>query len=351
MADSPSVFGESVFNSPRPLPALQAPREAPAEAPAEAPFVGNAAATNAQFLTTLRQHIDAYDVETNVSNHIFFGTMTPELLDCVKSTPPNRAREGGTGIVSKCSLVEGQEFYVKKILGGPFGISGRGVQRTLDKYKNEIEKINNEININIAVSQKIPTYVSICEGAYLSYTIADERISYEAYILFQYLPGLDLGRYLFRYRTADPIPNKDKILTNVSRCLAELHAVGYVHRDIKPENIFLVSDNPDAMPPEQINVSRCILIDFGESLPIGAVLNIPYNNIKGDDRYNPFLHDESIPEFPWPPKSGAQPRENTRAFEFMRNTETGAFGFRRGGGGRKKTNKKQKRRSRTRKHN
>ena len=354
MANRESLFGErSVFNSPRaaaPVPMAAAAANVAAAA-GNAPGAGNApVASNALFLTGLRDNIQQYDEETNVSKHIFFGEMTPELLESVRSAPPNmKSKEGATGTVSRWPHINGEErFYVKRIVGGPFGINQRSQDRVLTKYRAEIEKINNEININIAVSRLIPEYVSVCKGAYLSYTIANETIGYEAYILFQYLPGLSLGRYLFQYRTADPLPHRDQILSNISKCLAELHAVGYVHRDIKPDNIFLVSDNANALPPAQINITKCILIDFGESLPIGTILNIPYSNVKGDDRYNPFLHDESIPEFPWPPPEGAQPRENIRAYEFMRNTETGAFGFRRGGG--RKTNRKQKRRSRTRKN-
>jgi len=61
----------------------------------------------------------------------------------------------------------------------------------------------------------------------------------EAYIAYELLHGETLGALLERQRFL-PLETVREIVTQVSRALSRVHALGVVHRDVKPDNIFLV---------------------------------------------------------------------------------------------------------------
>jgi serine/threonine protein kinase len=291
-----------------------------------------------QFLETLTAAFnpETYNPETKISDENFFGTLTPAVLEQIKAAPEDpQSKEGGSGTVSVMTLALNAEgpsrFYVKKIQKTNV-INERNRAEILKKNYNEIKSITNEININRTLTQHIPTYVSKCPAAYISYSIDSAQIAYTAYIVFEFLPGFSLADYLFKYRKTNPVPNADEIKASVVQCLEALHASGYVHRDVKPENIFLVSSNK--LSDESIIIKRCILIDFGESLPIGATLNIEYNAIKGNDRYNPWLQGKN--GFNWVAgTTKAEPRENNAARNSMFNMQSAQYGFVRSGGSRR----------------
>ena len=73
----------------------------------------------------------------------------------------------------------------------------------------------------------------------------------------------------------------DSIITSLRTCIVSLHQAGYVHRDVKPDNIFLVSSSVKGF-----TFVKCILIDLGETLPIGTPIN--RNKVRGAPLYSPM---------------------------------------------------------------
>lgn len=292
-----------------------------------------------KFVSDLSDDIENYVPETNKTVEKYFGSIDNKVRIQLQTAEGRNNKEGGFGTVSIIDLsvldASPAPFYVKKIHKDNIIINERNKKTILDKIYNEIKSIYKEISINIDVTKKIPDCVSKCKGGYIYYNIENKYISYVAYIVFEYLPGFSLADYLFRYRKNKPIPNSEQIITNIDHCIKALHSIDYVHRDIKPENIFIVSNNK--ISDDAIIIEKCILIDFGESFRIGEKLNINFENIKGNDRYNPFLKEDPG-KLTW--VRGITPvstSENIKALTYMKE-EPLQYGFKRGG----KTYKKRK---------
>lgn len=72
-----------------------------------------------------------------------------------------------------------------------------------------------------------------------------------AYIVMDYLDGMNLKKVLKKFGGKLSYSNSIKILIKMCNALTEVHQLGILHRDISPENIFVTNDG------------RIILIDFG----------------------------------------------------------------------------------------
>ena len=75
--------------------------------------------------------------------------------------------------------------------------------------------------------------------------IVDVRDYFEAngtaYIIMEYLDGMDLNRYLRNY---GPMPSRQafELMLPLMRSLEKIHAAGIIHRDISPDNIMYLRD-------------------------------------------------------------------------------------------------------------
>ncbi|MBL8112344.1 MAG: protein kinase, partial [Acidobacteria bacterium] len=61
-----------------------------------------------------------------------------------------------------------------------------------------------------------------------------------AYLVMEFLPGLDLSQMLDRFGAGTP-EQVARVIAQVGDALEAAHAVGVIHRDLKPANLFLVS--------------------------------------------------------------------------------------------------------------
>ncbi len=64
----------------------------------------------------------------------------------------------------------------------------------------------------------------------------------DLYLVFEYVPGLNLGEYLRTNGRLTPV-KAISILIPVLDAIAHAHAAGIIHRDLKPQNVLLGSDN------------------------------------------------------------------------------------------------------------
>jgi serine/threonine protein kinase len=75
--------------------------------------------------------------------------------------------------------------------------------------------------------------------------IVDVRDFFEAngtaYIIMEYLDGIDLGRYLEIYGTM-PADRAFRLMLPIMHSLERIHAAGIIHRDISPDNIMYLRD-------------------------------------------------------------------------------------------------------------
>ncbi len=74
-----------------------------------------------------------------------------------------------------------------------------------------------------------------------------------AYIAMEYVDGMDLRRYLNKYKRV-PLPEALEIIVCICRALDYAHIKEVIHRDIKPENIMI---------PHEWGKGRVVLMDFG----------------------------------------------------------------------------------------
>ena len=225
-------------------------------------------------------------------------TFYSELGAYQASLRKKNVSEGGTGIgyVYK-NENEQPTYYIKSIYSEQTYKQPQraGSKSLINAKKNAIDMINDvivEINTTIDITVKKPEIVSNCIGAYVSYCITDRVVSYKIYLVFTYLPGMDLQSWIRTNRSRNSYPqNAEIIARSLNMCVEQLHLIGYVHRDLKPKNIYVVFHGDQ--------VERCILIDFGETLKIGKADPLEYFD-EGDSnnaRYNPLSMDNTTYKF------------------------------------------------------
>ena len=116
-------------------------------------------------------------------------------------------------------------------------------EHTHDRIQHRYTKYKNEIEMNLFVTENIPTYVSKCIGG----IIINKRI---VYIIFEHRTGTDLEKYI-NNNTKIELEDIETILYKLNECIKKLHKLNILHKDINPKNIFYTDDK------------NILLIDFG----------------------------------------------------------------------------------------
>ncbi len=176
------------------------------------------------------------------------------------------------------------KFYVGEALGeGGFGITYIGRDIKLDMkvaikefypngYVNRSNTIATQVNSSITEGRR--AFFEKGRDRFLKEAqilakfsgeqgVVDVRDFFEenntAYIIMEYLDGVDLKTYLKRNGTLTP-EQTIQLLMPVMNSLKKIHAQGLIHRDISPDNIMIVGD-------------KVKLLDFGAARNVSAAAN------------------------------------------------------------------------------
>jgi len=287
---------------------------------------------------------------------IFYKKIT-EIIHHKRYEPIGKGAEGTTFIYDN-------RFYIKCVQ-----LEKRWKQQ-LELPRNEITKIINpsvekvntfkrEMNTNLLLTTIIPDAISKCFGSYINYQFNENGFDCTGFFVYEYLPGMTLGSWIQRINSQNQ-SIVDSIIISLRACIISLHQAGYVHRDVKPDNIFLVSSSM-----KEFKFVKCILIDLGETLPIGTPID--RNKVRGDVTYNPmnnsaYNYDRNtvVPEhnlyslyqiISRPSKSTTREYDNIglgmNTYPYMNETYQLKGGNRR----KRRTKKNNRRKNRTRRHN
>lgn len=176
------------------------------------------------------------------------------------------------------------KFYVGEALGeGGFGITYIGRDINLDMkiaikefypngYVNRNNTISPQVNDSVTAGRKdffqngrtrFLKEAQILARFYGESGIVDVRDFFEenntAYIIMEYLEGVDLKTYLKQNGRLTPEQTVNMLMP-VMNSLKKVHAQGLIHRDISPDNVMIVGD-------------KIKLLDFGAARTISAAAN------------------------------------------------------------------------------
>lgn len=176
------------------------------------------------------------------------------------------------------------KFYVGEALGeGGFGITYIGRDTKLDMkiaikefYPNGYVNRSNTISpyVNDSVTEGRRDFFEKGRERFLEEArilakfvgepgVVDVRDFFEenntAYIIMEYLDGMDLKTYLKSNGTLTP-EHTIQLLMPVMDSLKKVHAQGLIHRDISPDNIMIIGD-------------KVKLLDFGAARTVSAAAN------------------------------------------------------------------------------
>ena len=193
-----------------------------------------------------------------------------------------------TGTIPAHHLLPGtilnEKFYVGEALGeGGFGITYIGRDIKLDMkvaikefYPNGYVNRSNTISpqVNDSVTEGRRDFFEKGRERFLKEAqilakfsgepgVVDVRDFFEenntAYIIMEFLDGVDLKTYLKRNGTLTP-EHTIQLLMPVMNSLKKVHAQGLIHRDISPDNIMIIGD-------------KVKLLDFGAARTVSAAAN------------------------------------------------------------------------------
>jgi serine/threonine protein kinase len=164
--------------------------------------------------------------------------------------------DSGAGDPEVGSIFEGR-YLLEECLGrGGHGVVykakdiqlGRDIAIKIVKLRTADATKRFQREASVLVGMHHPNIVSVlCAGVCDSET--------EAYIVFEFLDGIDLGRFIATYGRLG-IGTLLKVLEQVARAMHYAHDSSVIHRDLKPENV-VVKENG--------NEFECKIIDFGSA--------------------------------------------------------------------------------------
>lgn len=102
-----------------------------------------------------------------------------------------------------------------------------------------------------------------------AYEYGEDADSGRAFIAMEYVEGEELKR-AFDREARFPLPDVERIMTQLLAALEQAHAHGVVHRDVKPANVFMLPDG--SVKIGDFGIAR---IDSSELTQIGSVLGTP----------------------------------------------------------------------------
>ncbi len=102
-----------------------------------------------------------------------------------------------------------------------------------------------------------------------AYEYGEDADTGRAFIAMEYVEGEELKR-AFDREAHFPLPDVERIMTQLLAALEQAHAHGVVHRDVKPANVFILPDG--SVKIGDFGIAR---IDSSELTQIGSVLGTP----------------------------------------------------------------------------
>jgi len=261
--------------------------------------------------------------ESTLESTVITGTIPLSFYDNLAQyhSLPKETWEGSSGTAFIYRDSNGPRYIIKSMKdSGNFTSRENQKEKQQKKIIETIQSIKHELNVNIELTEKIPEYVSKCIGTYLFYNVMNMKYEFQAYFVFEYLPGLPLNVWIQKNKNSETYQQDSSIIvSSLEQCVHALHKAGYVHRDLKPKNVYVVQrDNI---------VERCVLIDFGEALPIGTPENIEKirgikavsNHAENDEIFNPLLANTTTDRFFNRYTGHVTPEQNIISFERIRN--------------------------------
>jgi len=92
----------------------------------------------------------------------------------------------------------------------------------------------------LLANAEINALMKLKDSPYVVKLLAAEVYDDHAYIVYPYIPGETLENWLYNHHT---VVEKERIKSELTAGLKDIHAAGLLHRDIKKDNIFIPFDS------------------------------------------------------------------------------------------------------------